>query len=87
MTSAESSTSTSTSTFTETSTPTSTDLIPAPRTVDGPYRTPFVFATGTALAAAPGTEGVARWLRTVVGTALGRDLPPARPEPTTPSRC
>ncbi|MFF3457897.1 beta-N-acetylhexosaminidase [Streptomyces sp. NPDC002730] len=68
MTSAESSTSTST--------PTSTDLIPAPRTVDGPYRTPFVFATGTALAAAPGTEGVARWLRTVVGTALGRDLPP-----------
>ncbi|MEU9014146.1 beta-N-acetylhexosaminidase [Streptomyces sp. NPDC048479] len=72
MTSAESSTSTST----ETSTPTSTDLIPAPRTVDGPYRTPFVFGTGTALAAAPGTESVARWLRTVVGTALGRDLPP-----------
>lgn len=53
-----------------------TDLIPAPRAVEGPYRTPFVLDTGTALAAAPGTEGVARWLRTTLGSALGRELPP-----------
>ncbi|MET7716808.1 beta-N-acetylhexosaminidase [Streptomyces sp. NPDC005407] len=52
------------------------DLIPAPRAVDGPYRTPFVVGTGTALAAATGTEGVARWLRTTLGSALGRELPP-----------
>ncbi|MFI2350139.1 beta-N-acetylhexosaminidase [Streptomyces sp. NPDC019443] len=51
------------------------DLIPAPRAVDGPYRTPFVLGTGAALAAAPGTEGVARWLRTTLGGALGRELP------------
>ncbi|MFI1397831.1 beta-N-acetylhexosaminidase [Streptomyces sp. NPDC020681] len=55
---------------------TPTDLIPAPAAVDGPYRTPFVFGAATALAAAPGTEGVARWLRTAVGNALGRELPP-----------
>ncbi|MBT2389694.1 beta-N-acetylhexosaminidase [Streptomyces sp. ISL-1] len=53
-----------------------TDLIPAPRAVEGPYRTSFVLGTGTAIAAAPGTEGVARWLRTTLGSALGRELPP-----------
>lgn len=53
-----------------------TDLIPAPRAVEGPHRTPFVLGTGTALAAEPGTEGVARWLRTTLGSALGRELPP-----------
>ncbi|MFC8920542.1 beta-N-acetylhexosaminidase [Streptomyces sp. NPDC057116] len=53
------------------------DLIPAPAThAEDPSRTPFVLGTGTALAAAPGTEGVARWLRATVGPALGRDLPP-----------
>ncbi|MBO0516046.1 beta-N-acetylhexosaminidase [Streptomyces beijiangensis] len=52
------------------------DLIPAPRTVEGPWRCAFLFDTNTKLAAAPGTEGVARWLRSTIGTALGRELPP-----------
>lgn len=51
-------------------------LIPAPVSVDGPWRRAFVLAPDTALAAGPGTEGVARWLRSTVGAALARELPP-----------
>ncbi|MDN3293667.1 beta-N-acetylhexosaminidase [Streptomyces ficellus] len=52
------------------------DLIPAPSHLDGPYRASFNLGTETALAASPGTEGVARWLRATVGAALGCDLLP-----------
>ncbi|WP_344076066.1 beta-N-acetylhexosaminidase [Streptomyces crystallinus] len=51
------------------------DLVPAPRsTAQGEGE--FVLGEGTALAAAPGTEGAARWLRSTVGAALARPLPP-----------
>nr|WP_257584324.1 beta-N-acetylhexosaminidase [Streptomyces sp. TLI_146] len=52
------------------------DLIPAPVSIDGPWRCAFVLGPDTALVAGPGTEAVARWLRNTVGVALGRPLPP-----------
>ncbi|MFE2061529.1 beta-N-acetylhexosaminidase [Streptomyces sp. NPDC059467] len=55
------------------------DLIPAPRAVEGPMRCGVLFDEGTGLWAAPGTEGTERWLRSVLGAALGLPLP-AGPE-------
>ncbi|MFD9567307.1 beta-N-acetylhexosaminidase [Streptomyces sp. NPDC059994] len=55
---------------------TSADLIPAPASVTTSRPGTFVLGPDTALAAGPGTEGVARGLRSTVGTALGRALPP-----------
>ncbi|OAR26519.1 beta-N-acetylhexosaminidase [Streptomyces sp. ERV7] len=51
------------------------DLVPAPVSVEHGEGA-FVLGEGTALAAGPGTEGVARWLRSTVGAALARPLPP-----------
>ncbi|MFE6804029.1 beta-N-acetylhexosaminidase [Streptomyces sp. NPDC057696] len=53
---------------------TSTDLIPAPRRTapgDGLHE----LGDATAIDAAAGTEGVARWLRSTVGAATGLGLP------------
>ncbi|WP_240138871.1 beta-N-acetylhexosaminidase [Streptomyces sp. MUM 178J] len=55
------------------------DLIPAPVHIDGPHGGVFAVDARTALAATPGTEGTARWLRTVLGAALGLELPPGAP--------
>ncbi|MEU4348780.1 beta-N-acetylhexosaminidase [Streptomyces sp. NPDC023838] len=51
------------------------DLVPAPRSVEH-GEAAFVLGEATALATTPGTEGVARWLRSTLGVALGRPLPP-----------
>ncbi|MFK0155418.1 beta-N-acetylhexosaminidase [Streptomyces sp. NPDC090499] len=53
-----------------------TDLIPAPRAVEGPMRCGVLFDEGTTLWAAPGTEGTERWLRATLGAALGLPLRP-----------
>ncbi|MFF7985481.1 beta-N-acetylhexosaminidase [Streptomyces sp. NPDC007901] len=53
-----------------------TDLIPAPRAVEGPMRCGVVFDEGTTLWAAPGTEGTERWLCATLGAALGLPLRP-----------
>ncbi|MFJ9560379.1 beta-N-acetylhexosaminidase [Streptomyces fuscichromogenes] len=50
------------------------DLVPAPRAVEGPMRCGVVFDEGTTLWAAAGTEGTERWLRSVLGAALGLPL-------------
>ncbi|MET7593517.1 beta-N-acetylhexosaminidase [Streptomyces sp. NPDC004082] len=52
------------------------DLIPAPRAVTGPAAGDTVLDEATALWGAPGTEGTQRWLRSVLGAALGLPLPP-----------
>ncbi|MFJ1803411.1 MULTISPECIES: beta-N-acetylhexosaminidase [unclassified Streptomyces] len=49
-------------------------LIPAPRTVTPAPSGPYPLGHATPLSAAPGTEGVARWLRTTVGAATGLPL-------------
>ncbi|MEU1074981.1 MULTISPECIES: beta-N-acetylhexosaminidase [unclassified Streptomyces] len=54
------------------------DLVPAPASVHHGEGV-FVLGEATALAAGPGTEGVARWLRAVLGAALARPLPPGQP--------
>ncbi|MEV6553674.1 beta-N-acetylhexosaminidase [Streptomyces sp. NPDC051597] len=54
------------------------DLVPAPASVHHGEGV-FVLGEATALAAAPGTEGVARWLRAALGAALARPLPPGQP--------
>ena len=51
-------------------------LVPAPLSIDGPYRSAVRLGEETALAAAPGTEDTARWLRTTLGAAFGLPLPP-----------
>ncbi|MEE1928106.1 beta-N-acetylhexosaminidase [Streptomyces sp. TRM 70351] len=56
-------------------------LVPAPRSYtaaapDGAADPAFVLDAGTVIAAPPGTEGVARWLRTSVGSATGLPLAP-----------
>jgi hexosaminidase len=51
------------------------DLIPAPRRFD-PRDTAYLLDHRTAVRAGPGTEGVAHWLRTTLGSATGLDLPP-----------
>lgn len=50
-------------------------LIPAPRTVTAAAAGPYPLGYATPLTAAPGTEGVARWLRTTLGPATGLPLP------------
>ncbi|WP_409471818.1 beta-N-acetylhexosaminidase [Streptomyces sp. HC307] len=52
-----------------------TDLIPAPRAVEGPRRCEVLFDRETALWAAPGTGTTERWLRSTVGAALGLPFP------------
>ncbi|WP_406436381.1 beta-N-acetylhexosaminidase [Streptomyces sp. NBC_00631] len=52
------------------------DLIPAPRTVEGPMRCGVLIDGDTTLWAAPGTEGTERWLRSTVGAAVGLPLRP-----------
>ncbi|MEU9383054.1 beta-N-acetylhexosaminidase, partial [Streptomyces sp. NPDC048279] len=52
------------------------DLIPAPRSIEGPMRCGVPFDEGTTLWAAPGTEGTERWLRSALGAALGLPLRP-----------
>jgi hexosaminidase len=54
------------------------DLIPAPRTVR-PGAGELELGPGTRLAAEPGAEGAARWLRSVLGAATGWPLPPGDP--------
>ncbi|TJZ56169.1 beta-N-acetylhexosaminidase [Streptomyces piniterrae] len=51
-------------------------MIPAPLRIDGPYRCAVRLGERTALAAAPGTEGTARWLRDTLGAAFALPLPP-----------
>ena len=51
-----------------------TDLIPAPRAVEGPSRCGFLLDRGTTLYAGPGTETTERWLRSTLGAALGLPL-------------
>ncbi|MFF4306506.1 beta-N-acetylhexosaminidase [Streptomyces sp. NPDC001601] len=53
-----------------------TDLIPAPRSVEGPMRCGVLLDEDTTLWAAPGTEGTERWLRATVGAAAGVPLRP-----------
>ncbi|MEU1038725.1 beta-N-acetylhexosaminidase [Streptomyces sp. NPDC005551] len=52
------------------------DVIPAPRAVTGPSHGEVPLDRATALWAAPGTDGTERWLRSVLGAALGLPLPP-----------
>ncbi|MFK8907597.1 beta-N-acetylhexosaminidase [Streptomyces sp. YS-3] len=54
------------------------DLVPAPVSVEHGEGA-FVLREATALAAGPGTEGVAHWLRSALGAALARPLPPGQP--------
>ncbi len=54
-------------------------LVPAPRTLTAGGGGPFALTDATAVQAAPGTEGVARWLRTALGPPTGLPLAPARP--------
>ncbi|MFG3406082.1 beta-N-acetylhexosaminidase [Streptomyces sp. NPDC048142] len=49
-------------------------LIPAPRTLTPAPSGPYALNRATPLSAAPGTEGVARWLRTTLGPATGLPL-------------
>ncbi|MDQ0961468.1 hexosaminidase [Streptomyces sp. B4I13] len=52
------------------------DLVPAPRTVEGPMRCGVLFDDDTTLWAAPDTETTERWLRATLGAALGLPLRP-----------
>ncbi|GAB2741834.1 beta-N-acetylhexosaminidase [Streptomyces bullii] len=61
-----------------------TELIPAPRAVEGPGRGTVPLTGDTALCAAPGTGGTERWLRTTLGPALGL---PLRPGPEDARDC
>ncbi|MFD7690001.1 beta-N-acetylhexosaminidase [Streptomyces sp. NPDC059781] len=53
-----------------------TDLIPAPRAVEGPMRCGVELTSATTLWAGPGTETTERWLRSALGPALGLPLRP-----------
>ncbi|MGA5564751.1 beta-N-acetylhexosaminidase [Streptomyces platensis] len=57
-------------------------LVPAPLSIDGPGRGTVRLGADTALAAGPGTEDTARWLRDALGAAFGLPLPPG--SDTTP---
>lgn len=58
-----------------------TDVIPAPRTARSAAAPDmFRFDADTTVWAAPGTDTTARWLRAVLGPALGLPLPPAAHE-------
>ncbi|GAA4917718.1 beta-N-acetylhexosaminidase [Streptomyces coeruleoprunus] len=55
----------------------SPDLVPAPRTLTyGGGGGRIALDAGTTLDAGPGTDGVARWMRTAIGAATGLPLPP-----------
>ncbi|MEH0544672.1 beta-N-acetylhexosaminidase [Streptomyces sp. B21-105] len=56
------------------------DLVPAPRTVEGPMRCGVVFDEDTTLWAAPGTQTTELWLRATLGAALGLTLRPGPPD-------
>ncbi|MFC9477330.1 beta-N-acetylhexosaminidase [Streptomyces griseus] len=64
-------------TATDTADPAALGLIPAPRTLTAAPCGPYALDRGTPLSAAPGTEGVAHWLRTTLGAATGLPLPEA----------
>ncbi|MGI5398627.1 beta-N-acetylhexosaminidase [Streptomyces sp. CA-135486] len=53
-----------------------TDLIPAPRAIEGPYRDGLLLDRNTTLYAGPGAQTTERWLRSTVGAALGLPLAP-----------
>ncbi|MEU6101659.1 beta-N-acetylhexosaminidase [Streptomyces flaveolus] len=53
-----------------------TELIPAPRAVEGPLSHGVLLDGDTTLWAAPGTETAERWLRTTLGAALALPLRP-----------
>nr|WP_307854044.1 beta-N-acetylhexosaminidase [Streptomyces sp. RG38] len=53
--------------------------MPAPLTLDGPGPGAVALTPATTLAAGPGTETTERWLRAVLGPALGLTLPTAPP--------
>ncbi|MFE1926086.1 beta-N-acetylhexosaminidase [Streptomyces asoensis] len=53
-----------------------TDLVPAPRVVEGPARGAFLLDEDTVLWAAAGTQATERWLRGTLGAALGLPLRP-----------
>ncbi|WP_407286710.1 beta-N-acetylhexosaminidase [Streptomyces sp. BP-8] len=57
-------------------------LIPAPLSIDGPGRGAVRLGEHTALAAVPGTEDTARWLRATLGAAFGLPLPPGSADAT-----
>ncbi|MEU9214149.1 beta-N-acetylhexosaminidase [Streptomyces sp. NPDC048415] len=52
------------------------DVIPAPRAVEGSMGGQVPLDAGTALWAGPGTGTTERWLRSTLGAALGLALPP-----------
>ncbi|GAA2907667.1 beta-N-acetylhexosaminidase [Streptomyces mexicanus] len=54
-----------------------TDVIPAPRAVEGTASHVFRFDADTSLWAGPGTGTTERWLRAALGAALGLPLPAA----------
>ncbi|MFD3837010.1 beta-N-acetylhexosaminidase [Streptomyces sp. NPDC058642] len=54
----------------------STDLIPAPRAIEGPMRCGVPLDGDTTLWAGPGTGTTERWLRSTLGPALGLPLRP-----------
>ncbi|MFI2211140.1 beta-N-acetylhexosaminidase [Streptomyces sp. NPDC020141] len=56
------------------------DLIPAPRSTERGAGTDFTADARTTLYAGPGTGTTERWLRSVVGPALGLPLPPGETE-------
>ncbi|MER6406458.1 beta-N-acetylhexosaminidase [Streptomyces viridosporus] len=60
---------------TDTTSP-ATDLVPAPRTVEGATRRTVPLTGDTTLWAAPGTGTTERWLRSTLGAALGLPLRP-----------
>ncbi|CAM5523601.1 beta-N-acetylhexosaminidase [Streptomyces pilosus] len=53
-----------------------TDLVPAPRSVEGPMSCGVELTPETTLWAGPGTETTERWLRSTLGGALGLPLRP-----------
>ncbi|MFC7991701.1 beta-N-acetylhexosaminidase [Streptomyces pilosus] len=53
-----------------------TDLVPAPRSVEGPMSCGVELTPETTLWAGPGTETTERWLRSALGGALGLPLRP-----------
>ncbi|MEU8027351.1 beta-N-acetylhexosaminidase [Streptomyces sp. NPDC049099] len=61
-----------------------TDLIPAPRAIEGPMRCGVLLDHETTLWAAPGTQTTERWLRSTLGAALGL---PLRPGPEDARGC
>ncbi|MER6305781.1 beta-N-acetylhexosaminidase [Streptomyces sp. NPDC001657] len=57
-------------------------LIPAPLSIDAPSGSSVRLGPDTALAAAPGTEDTALWLRATLGDAFGLPLPPGSADAT-----